>query len=92
MLSIDDLKTPDLYFLVFNDVAVFDHNKDVLWLMTHTEGDEPVSEVHQRLEELKQSWTSTSEESAHSPVNVSSSECVPAAPLLKKLSGSCRND
>ncbi|MEH7383944.1 aminodeoxychorismate synthase, component I [Bacillus sp. JJ1521] len=31
----DDLETPDLYFLVFDDVFVYDHNEQVIWLITH---------------------------------------------------------
>ncbi|UXC32624.1 anthranilate synthase component I family protein [Bacillus safensis] len=87
MLAIDDLKTPDLYFLVFNDVAVFDHEENALWLITHTEEAEPMSEANQRLEEWKQKWTSSFEESAQSPVNESSTEFVPAAPFTEETFG-----
>ncbi|BBP86531.1 hypothetical protein BsIDN1_01490 [Bacillus safensis] len=87
MLAIDDLQTPDLYFLVFNDVAVFDHEKNALWLITHIEEAESGSEANQRLEEWKQKWTSSSEESAQSPVNESSTEFVPAAPFTEETFG-----
>ncbi|MGS0928015.1 anthranilate synthase component I family protein [Bacillus safensis] len=87
MLAIDDLKTPDLYFLVFNDVAVFDHEENALWLITHTEEAEPMSEANQRLEEWKRKWTSSFEESAQSPVNESSTEFVPAAPFTEETFG-----
>ncbi|WP_342489747.1 anthranilate synthase component I family protein [Bacillus sp. FSL M8-0049] len=87
MLAIDDLKTPDLYFLVFNDVAVFDHEENALWLITHIEEAESGSEANQRLEEWKQKWTSPSEESAQSPVNESSTEFVPAAPFTEETFG-----
>ncbi|WAT80902.1 aminodeoxychorismate synthase, component I [Bacillus safensis] len=87
MLAIDDLQTPDLYFLVFNDVAVFDHKEHALWLITHTEEAESVSKANQRLEEWKRKWTSSSEESAQSPVNESSTEFVPAAPFTEETFG-----
>ncbi|CAM5472513.1 aminobenzoate synthetase [Bacillus safensis FO-36b] [Bacillus safensis subsp. safensis] len=87
MLTIDDLKTPDLYFLVFNDVAVFDHEENALWLITHIDEAESGSEANQRLEEWKQKWTSPSEESAQSPVNESSTEFVPAAPFTEETFG-----
>jgi len=87
MLAIDDLKTPDLYFLVFNDVAVFDHEENALWLITHIEEAESGSEANQRLEEWKRKWTSSSEESAQSPVNESSTEFVPAAPFTEETFG-----
>ncbi|UIN50366.1 MULTISPECIES: anthranilate synthase component I family protein [Bacillus] len=87
MLSIDDLQTPDLYFLVFNDVAVFDHKEHALWLITHIEETESGSEANQRLEEWKQKWTSSSEESAQSPVSEPSTEFVPAAPFTEETFG-----
>lgn len=87
MLSIDDLQTPDLYFLVFNDVAVFDHKEHALWLITHIEEAESGSEANQRLEEWKQKWTSSSEESAQSPVSEPSTEFVPAAPFTEETFG-----
>jgi para-aminobenzoate synthetase component 1 len=31
----DDLDTPDLYFLLFDDIAIFDHHTSKLWLITH---------------------------------------------------------
>ncbi|WP_456272803.1 aminodeoxychorismate synthase, component I [Bacillus sp. AK031] len=34
----DDLKTPDLYFMVFNQWAVFDHETEQIWLMAHSTG------------------------------------------------------
>ncbi|MFS0656686.1 anthranilate synthase component I family protein [Bacillus sp. 179-C3.3 HS] len=87
MLSIDDLNTPDMYFLVFNDVAVFDHQEEVLWLMTHTEGEESLSDANQRLEEWKLEWTSTSEVTAHSPLHTPSAEFVPATSFTEDTFG-----
>ncbi|OEH92650.1 anthranilate synthase component I family protein [Bacillus solimangrovi] len=36
----DDLDTPDLYFLIFEDVAVYDHNTNELWLIVNREDEE----------------------------------------------------
>ncbi|WP_449538351.1 anthranilate synthase component I family protein [Ferdinandcohnia sp. Marseille-Q9671] len=36
-LARDDLETPDLYFLLFDDVFVYDHSNQELWLITHDE-------------------------------------------------------
>ncbi|KKB72784.1 MULTISPECIES: anthranilate synthase component I family protein [Bacillus] len=55
LLSIDDLQTPDLFFLVFDDLAVYDHAKEQLWLITHTEGDE-LSLAHEKLDLLEKMW------------------------------------
>ncbi|WP_409252497.1 anthranilate synthase component I family protein [Bacillus sp. SCS-153A] len=34
----DDLNTPDLYYMVFNQWAVFDHETEEIWLMADNEG------------------------------------------------------
>ncbi|OLP63265.1 Aminodeoxychorismate synthase component 1 [Bacillus pumilus] len=87
MLSLDDLKTPDMYFLVFDDVAVFDHQESALWLITHTHDKEDVSEAHQRLEKLKQDWTSTSDVTGHSPIKGATSGFMPASPFTEETFG-----
>ncbi|WLR53327.1 aminodeoxychorismate synthase, component I [Bacillus tianshenii] len=53
----DDLNTPDLYFLVFNDVFVYDHVEKVLWLMTN---DKVMNEqaAYNRLEAYESIWRS----------------------------------
>jgi para-aminobenzoate synthetase component I len=33
--SEDDLQMPDIYFLIFNDVIVYDHKEQELWLIAH---------------------------------------------------------
>ncbi|MFC4323913.1 aminodeoxychorismate synthase, component I [Litchfieldia salsa] len=54
--SADDLDTPDLYFMVFNDLVLFDHEEEVLWLITHYE--DSIDEGELRLEQLEHQWTS----------------------------------
>jgi para-aminobenzoate synthetase component I len=36
----DDLKIPDLYFMVFNQWAVYDHETEQIWVMAHSVGTE----------------------------------------------------
>lgn len=54
-LAEDDLQIPELAFLVFDDVFVYDHQEKMLWFITHYEEDESVADAH--LEELKKLWT-----------------------------------
>lgn len=61
-LAADDLDTPDLYFLLFNDIAVFDHQLEELWLITH-HGDEQQQEALDRLEHMRVLWTRSASDS-----------------------------
>ncbi|MBD1383193.1 anthranilate synthase component I family protein [Metabacillus arenae] len=55
-ISADDLLLPDLYFLLFNEVAVYDQLEGLLWLITHS--DQPEDEqANQTLQEMKKLWT-----------------------------------
>jgi para-aminobenzoate synthetase component 1 len=56
MISIDDLDTPDLFFLVFDDVAVYDHENSCLWLITHSE------DAAETLDELEVMWRDASQQ------------------------------
>jgi para-aminobenzoate synthetase component I len=53
--SEDDLDTPDIYFMVFNDVVVYDHEEEALWLITHYDQLKDVAEA--RLNALESLWT-----------------------------------
>lgn len=54
-LAQDDLNTPDLYFLIFDDIFVFDHHEHVLWLITNdVESNE--QEADQRLKNYEERW------------------------------------
>jgi para-aminobenzoate synthetase component 1 len=57
----DDLMLPDLYFLVFDDVFIFDHEKQELWIITHY-NDEQKAEAEQRLLEYEKQWLQPIEE------------------------------
>lgn len=52
ILAKDDLETPLLYFLVFNEIAVFDHSNQTIWLMKIGEANE-VDSCERWLEEMK---------------------------------------
>jgi para-aminobenzoate synthetase component I len=54
-LAEDDLKTPDIFFLLFDDVVVYDHEEKKLWIITHYEDEKEKAEVH--LQELQVLWT-----------------------------------
>ncbi|MBJ7573454.1 anthranilate synthase component I family protein [Bacillus halotolerans] len=56
MLSLDDLETPDIYFLVFDNIAVYDHEEQALWLVTHV-NDENES-ADEKLSQLEHMWLS----------------------------------
>lgn len=53
-ISNDDLEIPDIAFLVFDDVYVYDHEAKSLWLITNFAGDKEAAENH--LHEMKQPW------------------------------------
>jgi para-aminobenzoate synthetase component 1 len=56
VLAEDDLQMPDLYFLVFDDVFVYDHVAKALYIMTHYLAGEE-NEAKQRLAHYEQMWT-----------------------------------
>jgi para-aminobenzoate synthetase component I len=60
-LAKDDLLLPDLYFLVFDDVFIFDHEKQELWIITHY-SDEQKAEAEQRLLKYGKQWIQPIEE------------------------------
>ena len=56
-LAEDDLKFPLLHFLVFDEWAVFDHEKECLWVMVLNRGS-----AKDKLEKIKDEWRSASTE------------------------------
>jgi para-aminobenzoate synthetase component I len=52
----DDLETPDLYFLLFDDVAVFDHSTSELWLITHYYDEQDKQLAEAKLQKMKENW------------------------------------
>lgn len=62
-LSDDDLKTPDLYFLVFDEVFVYDHQDKALWIILNT--DENDSSIEQKLDTHEKMWNAGYEEFEH---------------------------
>lgn len=54
-LAEDDLNIPDIYFLLFDDVFVYDQKEKVLWIITHYV--DKHAEAEERLNEWKDLWT-----------------------------------
>jgi para-aminobenzoate synthetase component 1 len=51
----DDLELPDLYFLMFKDTFVYDHESSLLWIITqYDEGEKEIAA--RRLQEYKNLW------------------------------------
>lgn len=55
-LAKDDINIPDVFFLLFDDVFVYDHKEKVLWITTHYIEDKQAAE--NRLNILKEKWMS----------------------------------
>ncbi|TXC85029.1 anthranilate synthase component I family protein [Metabacillus litoralis] len=89
----DDLETPDLYFLLFDDVAVYDHQTSKLWLITHYYNEQDLTKAQDRLQELKKDWTSVikgdeaflkPDISTHTPVTFSKEAFKKAVEAIKE--------
>ncbi|KPB03515.1 aminodeoxychorismate synthase, component I [Bacillus sp. CHD6a] len=64
-IAVDDLALPDLYFLLFDDVFVYDKQESVLYLIGHSnEGQEHTTKT--RLEQYKKQWEQPVEEASYS--------------------------
>ncbi|WP_082153713.1 anthranilate synthase component I family protein [Bacillus sp. LL01] len=60
----DDLALPDLYFLLFDDVFVYDKEEKMLFLISHSlEGEE--ESAKERLQQYREQWTSPNEEAIY---------------------------
>ncbi|PGO24806.1 aminodeoxychorismate synthase component I [Bacillus cereus] len=53
-LAEDDLNIPDIFFLLFDDVFVYDQKEQVLWIITHYVDEH--EEVEERLNAWKDLW------------------------------------
>ncbi|MFC0472908.1 anthranilate synthase component I family protein [Halalkalibacter kiskunsagensis] len=56
----DDLALPDLYFMLFDDVFVYDHEKQVMWIIVHgrtTESDA----LEKRIDDYVKQWLNEDE-------------------------------
>lgn len=60
-LAKDDLQLPILYFLIFDEWAVYDHEDNCLWLMVLNH-----KEAEKKLAALKQSWLNEAHEEENS--------------------------
>lgn len=90
----DDLETPDLYFLLFDDVAVFDHHTSKLWLITHYYQEQEKQIAQVKLQKVKENWTCeqkifnyenvVSKASAHTPITFSKGSFMKAVENIKQ--------
>ncbi|MCL9638239.1 aminodeoxychorismate synthase component I [Priestia aryabhattai] len=60
-LAEDSLKTPDVYFLIFDDVFVYDQEKEKLWIIVNDEAD-CKEQAHKRIDQYKKGWMEASAE------------------------------
>ena len=54
----DDLGLPELYFMLFNDVFVYDHQEQVLWIISHGEQSEQ-KKLERRVAYYVDEWART---------------------------------
>ncbi|WP_203363939.1 anthranilate synthase component I family protein [Bacillus sp. REN10] len=69
--SADDLGLPLIYFLMFDEWAVFDHETKQLWLMTSSNEEE---KAKVKLDRAEASWTTIVENQPYSPVALANQE------------------
>ncbi|ERN53550.1 aminodeoxychorismate synthase, component I [Alkalihalophilus marmarensis] len=63
--SDDDLGLPDLYFMLFHDVFIYEHKEEKMWAIVHGEQDH-ISELEESLKHYEELWTKTSAETTWS--------------------------
>jgi para-aminobenzoate synthetase component 1 len=63
-LASDDLNLPDVYFMVFNDLFMYDHEEELLYIITCMEKSQPEL-AKNKLAELKQQWGEASQHAEH---------------------------
>ena len=90
----DDLETPDLYFLIFDDVAVFDHHTSKLWLITHYYQEQDKQSAEQKLQKMKKMWTCErktvnqhqmmTHKQSHTPITFSKESFINAVEKIKR--------
>ncbi|TLS35001.1 anthranilate synthase component I family protein [Pseudalkalibacillus caeni] len=54
----DDIAIPDLYFVVYEDVGVYDHHSQELWFISNVE-EHRKAEAMKRLDSYKEEWSGT---------------------------------
>lgn len=61
VLAEDDLETPDIYFLAFDEVMVYDHEKQLLWFM-YACGTDEEEKAEERLGSMERQWLAARDE------------------------------
>ncbi|PAD66704.1 aminodeoxychorismate synthase component I [Bacillus sp. 7586-K] len=64
-IAADDLNTPDLYFMLFDDVAIFDQETSKLWLITHYYREQERLSAEAKLLVWKEKWITKGTVQAH---------------------------
>jgi para-aminobenzoate synthetase component I len=86
-LAKDDLQIPDLYFLIFDDVFVYDHHEQTLHIITHYfEGEE--EEATQRLSLYESLWLEQAEDSksiSFNPINATETVSMTEAEFIEAV-------
>ncbi|WP_082394128.1 anthranilate synthase component I family protein [Bacillus sp. JCM 19034] len=68
----DDLRLPDLYFMLFDDVFIYDHDKKTMWVIVHGQKDE-VEKLEKRLQMYEQQWTMNGKDKQHNSLKLGDS-------------------
>nr|WP_233522657.1 anthranilate synthase component I family protein [Peribacillus glennii] len=61
VIAADDLDTPDLYFLAFDELVVFDHQKKLLWFM-RAYGTNEKAHASEKVAAMKNQWLAAKEQ------------------------------
>ncbi|MCL6585028.1 MAG: anthranilate synthase component I [Anoxybacillus sp.] len=72
-LAKDDLALPDVYFFIFDDVFVYDHQEQALYIIVHYD-EEKQQEAEQRLSMYESLWRKDNEEMRHFPFTITADE------------------
>ncbi|MFT4416004.1 anthranilate synthase component I family protein [Fredinandcohnia humi] len=73
--ALDDLDTPDIYFLVFDDVFIYEHATSMLWLITHDTLDRE-QQANERLEMYEEMWLARSDDVNFESCNLGINDAV----------------
>ncbi|MBM7663445.1 para-aminobenzoate synthetase component 1 [Bacillus mesophilus] len=70
--SLDDLKIPDLYFLLYNDLFVYDHHEELLYIIACMDSHSTDELVQEKLQTLESIWegNNSAKEHEHSSIKV----------------------
>lgn len=73
IIAEDDLGLPDLSFIVYEDIGVYDHEEQVLWFISQAE-ENTLEAAQNRLKQYKKEWMEADIPASHSPLNSTSED------------------